>query len=551
LHELHSRFSELTTENPRKSKTKGRQRLIESTRGDLNQERSRLLEGRATITRSIELEAEVAGLSESLGRADQDQENAEKDLDGKERLFHLLGRREDADRRYKESLGRRDHCKRYADRLQVIDDQIQARFGHLKNAPGDFDTQVRSYASDQTEMQKELDALTAERKNLDGLRPTPNNKNGLTAGGTLAGIGAASAFVFPLGPIVGATSALLAGLLGFNIGRQVGTGYKEERARLLERIQSLQQQVKTRRKRSDEILALMGPTLLGRDPDQVIHEFEAFKELKEEKKRILAALKALGSVESVEKEFQEASRERGVVDAALEDLRSSHPQLAELNDRSLVGRHVEEARGRFRALQVRGGEERRRLEACRIELASLGTSLKGNLAELEEGVRAKEQRLEVLDLERAALKEAIDTLDECIKEFQDGDAFRLSQEISGIFSKITGEKYTRVQLGTSLEPIISRGDEVPITPQDLSQGAQDQLYFAMRVAMARHLSRNIRLPLFLDDPFVNFDQERLQITKDVLSHLDEHQVIMVTCDRDYIPWTDAVVDLDKVKAATA
>jgi uncharacterized protein YhaN len=177
--------------------------------------------------------------------------------------------------------------------------------------------------------------------------------------------------------------------------------------------------------------------------------------------------------------------------------------------------------------------------------------LKGNLAELEEGVRAKEQRLEVLDLERAALKEAIDTLDECIKEFQDGDAFRLSQEISGIFSKITGEKYTRVQLGTSLEPIISRGDEVPITPQDLSQGAQDQLYFAMRVAMARHLSRNIRLPLFLDDPFVNFDQERLQITKDVLSHLDEHQVIMVTCDRDYIPWTDAVVDLDKVKAATA
>jgi uncharacterized protein YhaN len=69
--------------------------------------------------------------------------------------------------------------------------------------------------------------------------------------------------------------------------------------------------------------------------------------------------------------------------------------------------------------------------------------------------------------------------------------------------------------------------------------------------MARHLSPNNRLPHFLDDPFVNFDQERLQITKDVLSHLDEHQVIMVTCDRDYIPWTDAVVDLDKVKAATA
>ncbi|HMS15783.1 MAG TPA: AAA family ATPase [Planctomycetota bacterium] len=551
LHELHSRFSELTTENPWKTKAKGRQRLIESTRGDLEQERARLKTGRQTLTRSLELEAEVEGLNQSLGRADADRIEAERDLDGKERLFHLLGRAEDSERRYKESLARRDNCKRYSDRLATLEEQERSRFGHLKNAPSDFDAQVRAYATDQAEMQKELDLLTAERKHLDQLRPTPNNKNGLTAGGTLAGLGAASALLIPGAQIIGAAAAVAAGLLGYNIGRQVGTGYKEERARLLERIQSLQQQVKVRRKRSDEILALMGPTLLGRDPDQIIHEFQEFKTLREEKKSVLAAIKALGSADVIEREFQEASKERGAVAASLEALLKDHPSFANMKVRADVGRLLEEARARFRALQTRATEEQRRLEACRIELATLGTHLKGNLAEMEEGVRAKEQRLDTLDLERDALKEAIDTLDECIKEFQDGDAFRLSQEISAIFSKITGEKYTRVQLGSSLEPVLSRGDEVPISPQDLSQGAQDQLYFAMRVAMARHLSRNIRLPLFLDDPFVNFDQERLQITKDVLGHLEEHQVIMVTCDRDYIPWTDAVVDLDKVKAATA
>ena len=126
---------------------------------------------------------------------------------------------------------------------------------------------------------------------------------------------------------------------------------------------------------------------------------------------------------------------------------------------------------------------------------------------------------------------------------------RLSEEMSGIFARITGEKYTRIHLGAGLEPVISRGDAVPISPENLSQGAQDQLYFAMRIAMARHLSRNIRVPLFLDDPFVNFDEERLRVTKDVLDNLDGHQVVMVTCNRDYEDWSDSVLDLDKARSA--
>lgn len=551
LHELHSRYSELTTENPWKSKAKGRSRLIESTRSDLNQDRARLDSGRSAISRAIEIEAEIASLSQRLSNADADLERAREDLDAKERLFNLLGRRDDAERRYKEALGRRDHCKRYSDTLAGLEEQIQTRYGHFKNSPSDFDARIRAYGADQTEMQKELAALAAERKHLEELRPTPNNRNGATAGSLLLGAGVVAGVLVPGAAVAAVAAGLAGGLLGFNIGRQVGTGYKEERARLIERIEAMQQQVKARRKRCDELLAEAGPTLLGRDPEQVVAEFQSFREIREERKRLQAALKALGSAEAVEREFQEASRERGSVDAGIEKLCESHPSLADAADRAAVGRMVEAARGHLRATTQRVQEDGKRLESSRIELASLGASLQGNLAELEEGVRAKEIRLEAFDLEKDALKEAIDTLDQCIKEFQDGDAYRLSREISGIFAKITDDKYTQVQLGTSLEPVISRGDEVPISPSDLSQGAQDQLYFAMRVAMARHLSRNVKLPLFLDDPFVNFDQERLAITRDVLNHLDDHQVVMVTCDRDYVPWTDAVVDLDKVKAAAA
>ena len=73
----------------------------------------------------------------------------------------------------------------------------------------------------------------------------------------------------------------------------------------------------------------------------------------------------------------------------------------------------------------------------------------------------------------------------------------------------------------------------------------------MRVAMARHLSRNVRLPLFLDDPFVNFDSERLKVTRHVLEQLRDHQVVLVTCDRGYEEWGNTMIDLDEIKNRAA
>lgn len=549
LHELHSRYSELTTENPWRTKTRGRGRLIEQTRTDLDEERARLDRGRDALSRTLELEAECADLEIRLGRADEDIALERESLEANERLFNLLARREEADRRYEDALSRRDNFKRYADRAHEVDEELTRRFSHLKSVPTDFPDKVREYARDQEEMQNELDQLATERKALEQLRPTPNTKNGVTVGGLIGGAAVVAGLLTPVGLTVGAMAGAAGGLLGFNIGRNVGTGFKEQKGSIQERIRQLQASVKQRRKRSEEILAAAGSSLLGRDAEDVIAEFKGFSELREEKKRLVAAMKALGEREAVESAFEEASRERGTVGAALEEISERHPSLVGIDDRTAVGAEIERLRQRVKEVDQSVALDRARLEEARVELAGLGARIDFNLAQLEEDVREKERRLERYDLERDALKLAIDSLDRCVKDFQEGDVLRLSEEMSGIFAKITGEKYTRVHLGAGLEPVISRGDAVPISPENLSQGAQDQLYFAMRVAMARHLSRNINLPLFLDDPFVNFDEERLAITKDVLDNLEEHQVIMVTCNRDYEPWTDAILDLDEARAA--
>jgi len=549
LHELHGRYSELTTENPWRSGAPGRGRIIEQTRTDLETERTQLQQGREALSRALELEAESADLEIRLRRVDEDITYDRASLEAHERLFRLFGRREEADRRYDAALSRRDNFKRYADREREVGEQVTQRYSHLKNVAPDFPSKVRAYARDEEDRQHERDQLVGQREDLEQLRPIPNTLNGVILGGLLGGVAMVTGILTPLGTLIGSIAAATGCLLGFSVGRALGTGFQEQKAALQERIRQLQDSVTQRQKRCEEFLAEAGPSLLGRDPEQVVAEFAGFTELREERKRLLAAMKALGDREAVEVEFETASRERGTVGAALEEVLEQHPSLARITDRGHVGSEIERIRQRLAEMGEVAARDRTRLEEARIELAALGARTNFNLAELEEDVREKEHRLERYDLERDALKVAIDHLDGCVKDFQDGDVLRLSEEMSGIFAKITGEKYTRVHLGAGLEPVISRGDAVPISPENLSQGAQDQLYFAMRIAMARHLSRKINLPLFLDDPFVNFDEERLAVTREVLENLGDHQVIMVTCNRDYEPWTDSVLDLDQPQAA--
>ena len=71
----------------------------------------------------------------------------------------------------------------------------------------------------------------------------------------------------------------------------------------------------------------------------------------------------------------------------------------------------------------------------------------------------------------------------------------------------------------------------------LSQGVCDQLYFALRVAAVEEISGEGNLPILLDDPFVNFDENRLKATLDMLDKLSEsRQVALLTHDRRYGDW---------------
>ena len=126
-------------------------------------------------------------------------------------------------------------------------------------------------------------------------------------------------------------------------------------------------------------------------------------------------------------------------------------------------------------------------------------------------------------------REAIDLALERIRSLSDqicleaGDDF--DENASYILSRLTGGRYTRIAIDERRQ-IRVECESGLLGIDQISAGTADQVYFAMRLA-AGELMSGENLPLIMDDPFRNFDDERLEAA---LKYLEEgqRQVILFT-----------------------
>lgn len=102
---------------------------------------------------------------------------------------------------------------------------------------------------------------------------------------------------------------------------------------------------------------------------------------------------------------------------------------------------------------------------------------------------------------------------------------------SQYISRLTEGKYIRV-VSTPGEPGIrlETADRRLIDSSVLSRGTAELVYLAMRFALAEEAAGPVKLPLMLDDVFVNFDRGRLRAVAKLLAELaGERQIIVMTC----------------------
>lgn len=165
-----------------------------------------------------------------------------------------------------------------------------------------------------------------------------------------------------------------------------------------------------------------------------------------------------------------------------------------------------------------------RLGQCQGQMETLGQT-----EQLELEKQKTRERIAALELHHRALIRAQDTLQQATQELQRRFAPRISQRAQNLFARLTGQRYDRLSLAQDLS--VEVGAESENTLRGTlwrSDGTVDQLYLALRLAVAEELTPNA--PLVLDDALVRFDDSRLAEALHILrEEAEQKQVILFTC----------------------
>lgn len=159
-------------------------------------------------------------------------------------------------------------------------------------------------------------------------------------------------------------------------------------------------------------------------------------------------------------------------------------------------------------------------------------ALNGEMAYLQS--RRKE-----LDFLHSAYEESISALNKITREVSDEYLPMLSHSATEYMNKLTNGRYTSVEIKGGWDIKVDSNERNSVSPDILSMGTLDQLYFSLRLACGEILAKGVNLPIILDDPFASFDQNRLMEALNMLTVIAEtNQTILLTHDPQVREWAE-------------
>ncbi len=184
----------------------------------------------------------------------------------------------------------------------------------------------------------------------------------------------------------------------------------------------------------------------------------------------------------------------------------------------------EQTRSMLEALSATQQRLQLTMGTCQGRMEALGQepTLLRELTEVNE-------RIDSLEKFYAALELAQQTLVQASQQLQRRFAPRITQQAQTILARLTDGRYDRLLLTQALDlEAAAQGETVLCSTLWRSEGTADQLYLALRLAVAQELTPEA--PLILDDALVRFDDKRLGNALDILKEAaGQKQVILFTC----------------------
>jgi uncharacterized protein YhaN len=161
------------------------------------------------------------------------------------------------------------------------------------------------------------------------------------------------------------------------------------------------------------------------------------------------------------------------------------------------------------------------------------------LCEIHEEHAALTRQVRELDAELNAAVYAKAMIENIARDKHSRIAPKLALRAGDYIERITSGKYNELTVSRELKisirlPQTQKMQEEP--ERVLSKGTTDQIYLALRLAMTQCIAeKGEPLPMLLDDPFPNYDDERLRKAMSLLAEIAETtQILLFTCRDDVI-----------------
>jgi uncharacterized protein YhaN len=201
---------------------------------------------------------------------------------------------------------------------------------------------------------------------------------------------------------------------------------------------------------------------------------------------------------------------------------------------SSLQRLQEAIRQRRQEASDRTSELSGQLDSCRLRIEKLKweiSALEGNEEELlknQERYDAllQSQRDNAVELE--AVKLALSTIQELSADIHDSFGQQLNRAVSEVISEVTGQKYNDLKIDEKLEVRVGFNGAYVLLDR-LSAGTVDQVYFALRLAVADLLLGKDEVPLLLDDSFALYDEPR--VCAALARIAQRQQTLLFTCHK--------------------
>ncbi len=156
------------------------------------------------------------------------------------------------------------------------------------------------------------------------------------------------------------------------------------------------------------------------------------------------------------------------------------------------------------------------------------------LSDIEEDIEHTKDEIKNLEEDLEVLNIALHNLSQCFREIQKNYVPLLNEKVTDIFQNVTFNKYEDIKIDENYNIKLRDSNENNMLQADyLSNGTLDQVYFALRMALIDLIyDKDNKVPIILDDAFIQYDDERLKETLEFLNHISFYrQIIIFTCQK--------------------